>query len=160
MKKATFKAYPVDLQVLFAVRKTLEGLHRIDLSGIVPAHEWTETFEGAGDHAEHAADIKLPVPGKAPGVWLVVAKAGRHEASSLVIKTDLQVVLQRVGKKVRVYVTDAAGRNVRGAHVTVSDGKAMRARGQTDGRGIYEAPGVGSTPFVVVSAGDRYAIGR
>jgi len=160
VKEASFKAYPVDLQVLFAVRKTLEGLHKIDLSGIVPAHEWKQALEGAGDHAEHATEVALPVKGKAPGVWLVVAKAGRHEASSLVIKTDLKVVLQRIGEKVRVYVTDAAGASVRGAYVTVSNGKEMRARGQTDGRGIYEAPGVGKTPFVVVSVGERYAIGR
>ena len=84
-----------------------------------------------------------------------LTKAGRHESSCLVIKTDLAVVLQRVGRKVRVHVTDAEGRNVRGAYVTVSDGKAMRGRGLTDGRGIYDAPGVGATPFVVVSAGGR-----
>ena len=61
---------------------------------------------------------------------------------------------------VHEYATDAAGRSVRGAYVTVSDGKQIRARGLTDGRGIFEAPGVGSTPFVVVSKGDRYAIAR
>ena len=30
------RAYPVDLQVLFAVRKTLVGLNAIDLAGIAP----------------------------------------------------------------------------------------------------------------------------
>lgn len=161
VKEARFKAYPVDLQVLFAVRKTLEGLHRIDLSGIVPAHEWSVPLEGAEDHTEHTADIALPVKGADAGVWLVVAKAGKHEVSSLVIRTDLKVVLQQVGKKVRVYVTDTKqGAPVRGAYVTVSDGRTIRARGLTDGRGVFEAPGVGSKPFVVVSAGDRYAIAR
>jgi TolA-binding protein len=160
VEQASFKAYPVDLQVLFAVRKTLEGLHKIDLSGIVPAHEWSVSFKDAGDHAEHAGEVALPVKGEAPGVWLVVAKAGRHEASSLILKTDLKVVLQHLGEKVRVYVTDAAGAPVRGAYVTVSNGSAIRARGLTDGRGIYEAPGVGRSPYVVVSAGDRYAIAR
>ena len=159
--EVAFKAYPVDLQVLFAVRKTLEGLHKIDLSGIVPAHEWTVPLGGAADHAEHAVDVALPIEGAAPGVWLIVAKAGPHEASSLVIRTDLRVVLQNVGEKVRVYVTSVGrGDPVRGAYVTVSDGSTIRARGLTDGRGVFEAPGVGSTPFVVVSAGDRYAIGR
>ncbi|MDF1700195.1 MAG: alpha-2-macroglobulin family protein, partial [Planctomycetota bacterium] len=161
VKEASFKAYPVDLQVLFAVRKTLEGLHRIDLSGIVPAHQWKTALEGAGDHTEHAAQVALPVKDAKAGVWLVVAKSGRHEASCLVIKTDLKVVLQQVGNKVRVYVTDTnKGAPVRGAYVTVSDGKTIRARGLTDGRGVFEAPGVGGTPFVVVSAGDRYAIAR
>ena len=161
VKEASFKAYPVDLQVLFAVRKTLDGLHKIDLSGIVPAHEWTVALMGAEDHGAHAADIALPVKGAKPGVWLVVAKSGKHEASSLVIRTDLEVVLQQVGNKVRVYVTDKVKRApVRGAYVTVSDGRSIRARGLTDGRGVFEAPGVGSSPFVVVSAGDRYAIAR
>ncbi|MDA1195463.1 MAG: tetratricopeptide repeat protein [Planctomycetota bacterium] len=161
VKEASFKAYPVDLQVLFAVRKTLEGLHRIDLSGIVPTHEWTATFSDNGDHAEHETSVALPMEGAAPGVWLVIAKAGSHEASSLVIKTDLDVVLQQVGDKVRVYATDAVKRTpVRGAYVTVSDGRTIRARGLTDGRGVFEAPGVGDTPFVVVSSGDRYAIAR
>ncbi len=160
MDEVELKAYPVDLQVLFAVRKTLVDLHKVDLSGIVPAHQWTVALKDGKDHAAHDADVVLPVKGKAPGVWLVVAKAGDHEASTVVIKTDLRVVLQRVGNKVRVYVTGADGLPVRGAYVTVSDGKSIRARGVTDGRGVFEAPGVGATPSVVVSKGDRYAIAR
>ena len=46
-----------------------------------------------------------------------MAKAGPHEAKSLVVKTDLVVVLQRVGEKIRVYVTDGEGNNVKGAYV-------------------------------------------
>jgi hypothetical protein len=57
-------------------------------------------------------------------------------------------------------VTDAAGRGVRGAYVTVSDGTTIKARGLTDGRGAFEAPGVGAKPFVVASEGDRYAVAR
>ncbi len=142
------------------MRKTLVGLHKVDLSGIVPAHQWKVPLPDGKDHAAHDAQVALPVKGKAPGVWLIVAKAGSHEASTLVIKTDLKVELQRVGNKVRAYVTDGAGAPVRGAYVTVSDGSQIRARGVTDGRGVFEAPGVGTTPSVVVSKGDRYAIAR
>lgn len=155
-----FKAYPVDLQVLFAVRRTLEGLNRIDLSGIVPAQEWTLSPKDGGDHAWHEASVELPVGKDAPGVFLVVAKAGALEASTVVLKTDLKVALQPVGDKVRVHVTGADEKGVRGAYVTVSDGKTIKARGMTDGRGVFEAPGVGGRPFVVVSLGDRFAIAR
>ena len=158
--EVTFKAYPVDLQVLFAVRKSLAGLHDVDLSGIVPAFAWTETFADGKDHQGHRRDVVLPVEPGEPGAWLVVAKAGDHEAKTLVIKTDLVVVLQRVGEKVRVYVTTRGGDNVAGAYVTVSDGSRIRARGITDGRGLFEAPGVGSSAAVVVSDGDSYAIAR
>ena len=154
------KAYPVDLQVLFAVRKTLVDLHRVDLSGIVPPHRWEAKLPDSSDHQSHERTITVPVEGKGPGVWLVIAKAGGIEASTLVIRTDLQVVLQRVGQKVRAYVTDARGRPVRGARVTVSNGSQIRARGVTDGRGVFEAPGAGSNVSVVVSKDDRYAIAR
>ena len=155
-------AVPSFLQYIRKSRtvEVIEGLHKIDLSGIVPAHQWTVALEGYADHKEHSTEIALPVKGAAPGVWLVVAKSGKHEASCLVIRTDLEVALQRLGEKVRVYVTDARGRSVRGARVTVSNGQQIRARGLTDGRGVYEAPGVGKTPYVVVSSGDRYAIAR
>ena len=154
------RVYPVDLQVLFAVRRTLEGLNKIDLSGITPAHEWTLKPEGGADHGWHSARVELPVGKDAAGVYLVVAKAGTLEASTVVLKTDLQVALQRVGEKVRVHALDATGKGVRGAFVTVSDGRTIKARGVTDGRGVFEAPGIGATPFVVVNSGDRYAIAR
>jgi hypothetical protein len=155
-----FKAYPVDLQVLFAVRRTLEGLNRIDLSGIAPAKEWAVSPKDGGDHGWHETTIDLPLGENAAGVFLVVAKAGSLEASSVLVKTDLRVVLQSIGDKVRVHVTDAQGKGVRGAFVTVSDGQQIKARGLTDGRGMFEAPGVGNRPFVVASLEDRYATGR
>ena len=41
-----------------------------------------------------------------------------------------------------------------------ADGATIRARGSTDGRGVFEAPSVGGTPYVVVSKDDRYGIAR
>ena len=155
-----FRAYPVDLQTLFAIRRTLEGLNRIDLSGVTPAAAWSVTPPGGADHAWHDLDVELPLGRDAAGVFLVVAKAGDLETGTVVLKTDLSVALQSVGEKVRVHVTDASGRGVRGAYVTVSDGTTIKARGRTDGRGTFEAPGVGPKAFVVASEGDRYAVAR
>ena len=158
--EATLKAYPVDLQVLFAIRKTLDGLHQIDLSGIVPAREWKQALPDAGDFREHEAQVTIPdVPSEA-GVWLVVVKTDKLERSTLLVRSDLHVELQRLGSKVRVHVTGPDGRGVGGAFVTVSDGSKIRARGLTDGRGSFEAPGVGPRAFVVVSKGDRYGVAR
>ncbi len=155
VESVSIQAYPVDLQVLFAIRKTLDGLHRIDLSGLVPAHAW-EHKTGGKDHT--TSTVTIPTKEKGPGVWLVIAKSGKLETSGLVSRTDLAVELQRIGdKKIRVYVTDAKGRGVRGAYVAASDGVAIRTRGRTDGRGILEATGALKKAFVVVSLDDRYA---
>jgi uncharacterized protein YfaS (alpha-2-macroglobulin family)/TolA-binding protein len=154
------EAYPVDLQVLFALRRTLVGLNKIELAGIKPAKTWSFTPADGGDHAWHDAQVELPAGADAAGVFLVVAKAGALEASTVVVKTDLKVVLQTVGDKVRVYVTGPDAKGVRGAYVTVSDGTRIKARGMTDGRGVFEAPGVGANPFVVANKDDRFAVAR
>ena len=158
--EVSMKAYPVDLQVLFALRKTLDGLHQIDLSGIVPARQWKQALPDAGDFREHEVTATIPDVKPGAGVWLVVAKAEKHERSTLLVRSDLKVELQRVGKKVRVHVVGQDGRGVGGAFVTVSDGAKIHARGLTDGRGTFEAPGVGEQAFVVVSKGDRYGVAR
>ena len=44
--------------------------------------------------------------------------------------------------------------------ISSADGSRIRARGLTDGRGTFEAPGVGSKAFVVVSKKDRYGVAQ
>jgi hypothetical protein len=154
------KVYPVDLQVLFAVRRTLVALNKIDLAGITPVKEWTISPKDGRDHGRHQTPVELPVGQDVAGVYLVVAKSGDLETSTIVVKTDLTVVLQPVGEKVRVHVTDAKGKGVRGAYVTVSDGSTIKARGLTDARGVFEAPGVGPNAFVVASLEERTAIAK
>ncbi len=156
--EVTLRVYPVDLQVLFAMRRTLVGLHRVNLAGLTAARTWSFTPTDAADHGWHTTALDLPVGADAAGVFLVVAKAGDREATTLVLKSDLRAALQPVGENVRVHVTDAAGRGVRGAFVAVSNGTAMVGRGVTDARGVLEVPGVGATPFVVVNVGDRVAV--
>jgi hypothetical protein len=158
-KEVRLRAYPVDLQVLFAVRKSLEGLNRIDLAGIVPAKEWTVPLDGRA-YAWSETEVPLPVGRDAPGAFLVLARAGDLESATMVLKTDLRAVLQRVGEKARVHVTDASGAAVRDAYVTVSDGTAVKARGRTDARGVFEAPAAGALASAVVNVGDRYALAR
>jgi hypothetical protein len=159
VSEVRLKAYPVDLQVLFTVRKSLDRLNRVDLAGIVPAKEWTLPAGGA-PYAWNDLAVDLPVGVGAAGAFLVVAKAGDLEAATMVVKSDLRAAVQRVGEKVRVHVTDAGGKPVRGAYVTVSDGKAIKARGLTDGRGVFEAPGAGVEAAAVASVGDRYALAK
>lgn len=160
LDKVTLRSYPVDLQVLFAVRKTLVGLNAIDLSGIAPQRQWDVALPPVPGRAAGELAVDAGVPASAYGAWLVVAKGGDLEAGTLVVKTSLAAALQRVDAKVRVYVRDAAGNPVRGATVAVSDGASIRARGLTDARGVFEAPGVGATAFAVVSKGDQVALAR
>ncbi len=160
LSKVTLKVYPVDLMRLFAVRKDLSRIHRIDLTGIVPMKEWTTALSGAADDFRWR-ESRIPIETKGKGVSLVVVKSGKFESSAIVIQSNLEIEIQRVGSRVRIYAFDRRTREpMAGVYVKVSDGKTTKANGLTDARGVFEARGVGGTPSVVAEKDGHFALGR
>jgi uncharacterized protein YfaS (alpha-2-macroglobulin family)/outer membrane protein assembly factor BamD (BamD/ComL family) len=154
------RIYPVDLMLLIAVRKDLWAAHEIDLTGIAAANRVQETFAEGQDYRRHEDEVALPLTEK--GVYLVVAKSGDLQKSSIVIVSDLSVSVQVVGDRVRVYATDRRTREPEPrVFVKVSDGREIKAQGYTDARGVFEARGVGGTVMVVAQDDDgHYALYR
>ena len=158
VKQVEVQVYPVDLQVLFVVRRSLTGLHEIQLTGIRPAQAFTKQLEAPRPLEDSTTELVVPVETRDAGAWLVVVRGAGRDASSIVVRSDLRVRTQRVAKRLRVYVTDKAGATVPSALVTVAASGSIVARGRTDARGVFEAPAVSGEPDIVVSKGDRYAV--
>jgi hypothetical protein len=159
LESVDLKVYRVDLMILFAVRKDLQRINEIDLTGIVPVKEWTVKLDGARDYRWH--EERVAVPANEKGVYLVVAKGGDHDGSTVVIKSDLEIKVQRVDDRVRVYAFDRRTREpMRGVYVKVGDGSEIRAQGLTDARGVYEARGVRGQASVVAEKDGHYALSR
>jgi diguanylate cyclase (GGDEF)-like protein len=102
-------------------------------------------------------DIRLALAAEVGGgVHLVVTASETLKAGALELTTGLRVVAENVGEGVRVRVTDAAGRGVPDARVTMFDRSTRkRAAGTTDGEGVFEGPHAGPITRVVVEVGDR-----
>ncbi|MFG0319107.1 MAG: hypothetical protein ACF8XB_17675, partial [Planctomycetota bacterium JB042] len=119
----------VDPESIFLAAGTLAGLTALDVGLIRP----DETFEVALDaapHAPHERRIELP-PFDGPGAAIVTVRAGRLEARTAVIASDLDVLAVATARETRV----------------VADGDAPRARVASDGRLLPEeesAPSRGS----------------
>ena len=147
------RIYPVDLKVLFAVRKNLTNINAIDLTGIPAVATFEKTFKDAPDYMRFTRPVTLPV--KEKGVYLVVLKSGTEDTSTIVVRSDLELKVQRVGSKVRAYVTNrSTGTPVAGAFVRVADGRTIKAEGPTDPRGVFEGPNIrGKASFVVEHQG-------
>ncbi len=153
------RVFAVDFMILYALRPDLSQVNRIDLSGIRPVEEWTVARRGGEDHRWSDEVVPLPVTDK--GVYLVVARAGDLEASSVVLVSDVQIDVQVVGGAVRVYATDrATGAPLPEVYVKIGDGKSVKAQGFTDARGVFEAPGVGGSFSVVAEKNGDVALWR
>jgi len=152
------KVYKVDLLILFAKQKSLADVHKVDLTGISPMKVQTVKVD-ARPYVWHDPSIEFPVAEK--GVYLVVFKAGDLDRSTVVIRTELDLKVQRVGDKVRVHaVSMKDGLPVPDVYVTVSDGARIVGRGRTDPRGLFEARGVHGKVFVVAEKEGSFALHR
>jgi len=152
------KVYKVDLLILFAKQKSLADVHKVDLTGISPVK--LETLKlGLAPYVWHERALDLPF--KEKGVYLAVVKAGDLDQSTVAMVTELDLRVQRVGDKVRVYaISRKDGLPVPDVYVTVSDGARIVGRGRTDQRGLFEARGVYGKVFVVAEKEGSFALHR
>lgn len=149
--------YPVDLSVLFAVKKSFDKLNSAELAGIRPAQEATSKT-GLERYKRGSASTSLGK--KEPGAYLVVLRSGSHTATTLVLVTSARLTVQRSGGAVRVYLVDGDGKPLPEASVKLGVGGRIFHSGRTDERGMLDVadPGRGRIT-VVAELGDVVAVG-
>lgn len=153
------KVYAVDFMILYALRRDLAAVNRIDLSGVEPVKEWVVARAAPEDFRWH--EELVPLPAKEKGVYLVVAKSGGLDASSVVLVSDLDVSVQETGGRLRVYaVNRASGAPMGEVYVKVGTGSTIHAQGFTDPRGVFECPAAGGSFSVVAEKEGHVALWR
>ena len=149
--------YPVDLGVLFAVKKSFDRLNTADLAGIRPAQEVTSKTN-LEKYRRGSASCTLGK--KTAGAYLVVLRAGPHTATTLMVVTDARLTVQRSNGAVRVYLVDAKGKPLADAQVKLGVAGRIFHSGTTDERGMLDVrdPGRGKIT-VVAEKSDTVAVG-
>ena len=144
------KLYRVDLALLFAVRKDLRSVSSIDLTGIDPVEELEAKLEGS-PYTPNTTEVSIPAKDK--GVYLLAARAGEKESSTVLIRSDLKLEVQRVGRSIRVHVLPRGA-----ARIKISDGSRIVANGSSDARGIFEAPVSAGRASVLAERDGHFAL--
>ena len=163
VKQASLQIYKVDLMKLYLREKNLSRVTRVNLAGIAPEAAVPIDVSKAAAWTDHKVDVELPM--KEEGAYLVIARGDDLFTSGLVLITVLKLDVREnasVGS-VRVNVLNAAD----GAYVADAEVKAIASdtpeihSGQTDPRGIFEAPGLKGLATVIVRLGEnRFAFHR
>jgi len=111
--------YPLDLEAYFRKHLTHRSIEELDLDLIAPARSYT--FE-VPDYERYAAverSIELPVEG--PGVWAVALATQSMRATTLVIRSDVEVIVKSSRQEVFVFAEDVLqGRPAAGVDVLVA----------------------------------------
>ena len=141
------------------MRKNLEGMAGIQLSGVKPIFEKTLSLAKGREYRDR--DTALTIPLTQDGAYLVVLRSGSRYVSGMLLRSNLEVEVQEddLSGRVRVNVLDArTGRYVSQARVKVvgsDDGRIQD--GSTDLRGIFTAEGVAGRATAIVKKDDQYA---
>lgn len=143
--------YPVDLAVLFAMKKSFDKLSSAELAGIRPAQE-ASTKTRLAKYTRGTASVSLGK--KDAGAYLVVLRSGDRTATTLVLVTDARLTVQRSGGSVRVYLVDGAGKPLPDANVKLGVGGRIFHSGRTDERGMLDVPDPGRGLITVVAEKD------
>lgn len=147
----TWSLFKVDLPLVFTVRKSLSALNRVDLTGIKPDAQGKKSKLGSRFTAR---EVAIDLGELKPGAYLLVLEGMGRLTTSVVMVTDLRILLQRTDGNLRVWVT--RGPNdvpVADAQVKVGNGRRIVATGKTDERGIYLLKGAARGVTVLAADG-------
>ena len=138
IEKLKVSVYPLNLESYFRKTHKLGRIDHLDIDLIEPEKTWVVTLDGYKKFTQLTRDIKIPFPGGQPGISVVKIEGGDWSASTLVIRSDIDLILKSSRKEALVYVEDQLNNKPAAkARLLFSDGKNIIASGETGDDGVF-----------------------
>jgi uncharacterized protein YfaS (alpha-2-macroglobulin family)/TolA-binding protein len=138
LEKLEFRAWSVDLEAYFRKMHTARGVEKLDVPLIEPDKTWTWKAPDYEPYREISHTVTLPFDG--PGVWAVNITGADLEATTVVIRSDLALIIKSSRLNLLVLAQNLrTGKPVPGVHLLISDGKKIRIEERTGPDGVLLA---------------------
>ena len=138
--KLDYRRYAVDLEAYFRKAHTIRDIEALDIELIQPDVTREIPIDGYAKYKPITQKIDVPFEEARPGVTLVNVSTDKLQATTLVIRSDLDIIVKASRRQVLVYAQNmSAGQPQPGTRVLISDGKAIIDTGETGEDGVYLA---------------------
>ncbi|MGB0951784.1 MAG: alpha-2-macroglobulin family protein [Planctomycetota bacterium] len=104
VEQVQVEIYRLDLEAYFRKHLTHEGIDRLDLDLIAADQEFERIIEDYEQYRPYELDIDLPVEGA--GVWAVVVSSDTYRATTLVLRSDLDMIVRSSREEALIFVED------------------------------------------------------
>ena len=133
------RVYKIDLETYFRKMHSVAGIERLDVSLIDPDATFEFAVPGFAKYRPLTSSIPVPLPdGLKAGVTAVTVTSPTQEATSLVIQSDLQIVLRSSRDELLVFAQNVrTGKPWPGVRLLLSDGKSVFAEAKTGDDGFF-----------------------
>jgi tetratricopeptide (TPR) repeat protein len=98
------EVYPLDLEAYFRKHLSHEGVGGLDLDLIAPTQTFTWTVKDYAPFAPLVREIEIPVEG--PGAWAVAVSGKDLRATTLVLRSDLDLLVKSSREELLVLAVD------------------------------------------------------
>lgn len=136
----TVRAYVIDLETYFRKMHLATGVEGLDISLIDPDNTFEYKVPAYEKYRESDVEIELPLPtAKEPGVLAVTVSSETLEATTLVIRSDLEMIVKSSREEVFAFAQNMrTGKPWANARLLISNGQQVIAEGKTGEDGVFQ----------------------
>ena len=132
--------YPLNLESYFRKTHQLARVDHLDIDLIKPEKTWEVAFDDYEKYREMNHKIAIPENGRKSFAGIVKVEGGDWSATTLVLRSDLDLILKSSRREVLVYAEDRLkGTPAKGADLLISDGSKIIGAGKTGEDGVFRA---------------------
>lgn len=137
LEKVTVKVYRIDLAAYFRKMHLATGVEKLDIALIDPDESWEYDVAGYEKYKQVQNDVTIPIDG--PGVIAVTVVGEKLEATTMVIVSDLDIIVKSSRNELFVFAENVrTGKPAEGVSLLVSDGSKVFAEEITGKDGVLQ----------------------
>jgi tetratricopeptide (TPR) repeat protein len=137
VEKVSVKMYRIDMTDYFRKMHLASGVETLDIALIDPDKSWEYSVEDYESYRQLLNDVTIPVDG--PGVTAVTVSGEKLEATTMVIVSDLDIIVKSSRNELFVFAENMLTQKpAEGVSLLVSDGKQVFAEELTNAQGILQ----------------------
>lgn len=140
----TVRAYRVDLETYFRKMHLAGGVEGLDIALIDPDTEFEFKVPDYQPYREFAGEIEVPLPAQGDvaataGVMAVTVSSSTHEATTLVLRSDLEIIVKCSRDEVFVFAENLrTGEPWPNVRLLFSNGSQVFAEAATGQDGVFQ----------------------
>jgi alpha-2-macroglobulin len=139
IESVTVRAYKVDLETYFRKMHLARGVEGLDISLIDPDSTIEFKVPNYVKHKEIESQIEVAVPDLRGGVMAVTVSSKALEATTMVVQSDLDVIVKSSRDEVFVFAENMlTGKPWPGVRLLISNGHEVIGEGVTDAHGVFQ----------------------
>lgn len=139
IEKLKVSRYPLDVEGFFRSRHRMDAIDLLDIDLISPDKTWEVAVKDFSRFRSIQQEIPVEFPEGKSGAYVVRVEADDWQATTLLVRSDIDVLVESARREVLTYVHSADKKPVANATVLLSDGEKIIATGVTGADGVFRA---------------------